>query len=150
MRDGKKPVLYQQQKTTRKGRGRLKEKGYLQVDEMKLKHGVVFNSMTGEIIGLADDMLDMESVMTRILSEEGDTIEAAVYVNLWQYVAFGIKGLETWPCEHFFNDGSLSGNTMTNEFMQVVRNYEWIESEVYGLVLDAGGNNSRFINMLQD
>ena len=84
MRDGKKSVPYQQRKTTKKGRGRLKEKGYLQVDEMKLKHGVVFNSMTGEVIGLADDMLDLENIMTQILSEEGDTVEAAVYVNLWQ------------------------------------------------------------------
>ena len=50
VRDGKKSVPYQQRKTTKKGRGRLKEKGYLQVDGMKLKHGVVFNSMTGKLL----------------------------------------------------------------------------------------------------
>ena len=109
---------------------------------MKLKHGVVFNSQTGEVIGLADDMLDMESLMSSIFSEEGDTVESAAYVSLWQYVKFGAKGLETWACEHFYNDGVLSGNTLLRQFKQVVRNCERIHSQVYGLVLDAGGNNS--------
>ena len=48
---------------------------------MKVKYGVVSNPMTGEAIGLADDMLDMESLMSRNLSEEGDTVEAAVNLN---------------------------------------------------------------------
>ena len=96
---GKSPVPYQQHKATKMATNKIREKGYLQVDEMELKHGVVFNSINGEAIGLADDMLDMENIMSRILSEEGDTVEAAVYVNQWQYVKFGPKGLETWPCE---------------------------------------------------
>jgi len=71
-------VPYQQHRATKKARGKLIEKGYLQVDEMKVKHGIVFNPITGEAIGLADDMLNMESLMSRILPEEGDTVEAAV------------------------------------------------------------------------
>ena len=61
--------------------GEIVEKVYLQVDGMKVKHGVVFDPMTGEAIGLVDDMLDMKSLMYRILSEEGDTVEAAVNLN---------------------------------------------------------------------
>ena len=45
---------------------------------MKLKHGVVFHAKTNEIIGLADDMVDLESVMGWILSKEGDKLEAEV------------------------------------------------------------------------
>ena len=127
VRDGRNPVPYQQRKATKKSKGALIEKGYLQVEKMKLKYGVVFNSQTGEVIGLANDMLDMESVVTRIFSEDGDTVEAAVYVNLWKYVKFGPKGQETWPCEHFFNNGVLTGNTLTHQFNQVVQNCERIK-----------------------
>ena len=75
---------------------------------MKLKHGVYWNTQTGEAVGLVNDMLDMDTLMTRLLSEEGNKVEAAVYVNQWQYVAFGTDGNETWACEHFFNNDSLT------------------------------------------
>ena len=94
VRDGKNPIPYQQRKATKKARQKIREKGYLQVDEMKLKHSVVFHAKTNEVIGLADDMVDLESVMGRILFEEGDKLEAVVYVSQWQYVMFGQNGLE--------------------------------------------------------
>ena len=63
---------------------------------------------------------------------------------------FGPNGLETWPCEHFFSNGILTGNKLLRQFKQVVHNCEYIESQVYGCVLDAGGNNARFVSMLHD
>ena len=44
----------------------------------------------------------------------------------------------------------MSGNTLLRQFKQVVQNCEYIGSEVYGLVLDAGGKNARFVSMLHD
>ena len=86
--------------------------------------------------------------MTRLLSEEGNKVEAAIYVNQWQYVAFGTDGNETWACEHFFNNGLLTGKMLARQYGQVVRNCESISSEVYGVCLDAGGNNARFFSMV--
>ena len=37
-----------------------------------------------------------------------------------------------------------------HQFKQVVKNCERIQSKVYGLALDVGGNNVRFGSMLQD
>ena len=101
-------------------------------------------------MGLADDMLDMDSIIRRVFSEDGDEPKAAVSVNQWQYVSFGPAGLETWFCEHFFNDGFLTGKTLARQYNQVLRSCEAIESEVYGLVMDAGGNNSRFVRDILD
>ena len=145
VKDGRNPKPYQQRQATKLGRGKSREIGYLMCDEMKLKHGIYWSTQTGEAVGLADDMLDMDSIMRRILQEEGDTVEAAVSVNQWQYVSFGPNGLETWFCEHFFNDGFLTGRTLARQYNQVLRSCEAIKSEVYGVVLDAGGNNSRFV-----
>ena len=39
---------------------------------------------------------------------------------------------------------------LLRQFKQVVQNCEYIGSEVYGLVLDAGGKNARFVSMLHD
>ena len=150
VKDGRNAKPYLQRLATKKARGRKKEKGLLQVDEMKLKHGVYWNTQTGEAGGLANDMLDMDTFMTRLLSEEGNKVEAAVYVNQWQYVAFGTDGNETWACEHFFNNGSLTGETLARQYNQVVRNCESISSEVYGVCLDAGGNNARFVSMVSE
>ena len=120
VKDGRNAKPYLQRLATKKARGRKKEKGLLQVDEMKLKHGVYWNTQTGEAGGLANDMLDMDTFMTRLLSEEGNKVEVEVYVNQWQYVAFGTNGNETWACENFFNNGSLTGETLARQYNQVV------------------------------
>ena len=51
--------------------------------------------------------------------------------------------------EFFFNNGSLTGETLLNQFVKVVLSCEAIGSQILGLVLDAGGNNSNFINLLR-
>ena len=51
---------------------------------MKLKHGVIWNAQTGEATGLADDMLDLKATLARLLSDGGDEVKPAVYVNQCQ------------------------------------------------------------------
>ena len=70
-------------------------------DEMKLKHGVVWNSQTGEVVGLADDMLELSAKLKRLLSEEGDVVKPAEYVNHWRYISISAEGTEGWMCEFF-------------------------------------------------
>ena len=59
VRDGEDIKSYQLRGAGR-GIDRSSEYRYLMCDEMKLKHGVLWNSQSGEAVGLADDMLDMQ------------------------------------------------------------------------------------------
>ena len=74
VRDGRDIKVYQLRAAAR-GIIRLCKYGYLMCDEMKLKHGVLWNSQTGKAVGLADDMLDLNSMMKRLLSDKGDANE---------------------------------------------------------------------------
>ena len=60
--------------------------GYLIFDEMKLKGGVIFNLLTGEAVGMADDMLDLKSVLKRLFSDDGQEFKGAEKVNQWMYM----------------------------------------------------------------
>ena len=91
---------YTQRKASRNVGKKSKEQGYSQVDKMKLKHGIFWNMKTGEAIGLANDILDMDTMIRRILWNDGDNVEVAVYANQWQYVSFTPGGLEIWTCDH--------------------------------------------------
>ena len=70
-------------------------------DEMKIKHGILWNSRTGEAVGLADDMLDLTSILKRLFSEEGNAVKPAVYVNQWRYIAICANKTEGWMCGFF-------------------------------------------------
>jgi hypothetical protein len=148
VRDGRDIKVYQLRAASR-GTHRKPEYGFLMVDEMKLKHGVLWNSQTGEAVGLADDMLDLQSIMKRLFSKEGDVVKPAVYVNQWRYISINAGKPEGWMCGFFFNDGSLTGDTILRQFDHVVVACESINSRVYGVVLDAGGSNGKFGSRLR-
>ena len=65
-------------------------------DEMKVKNGVMWNSQTGKATGHTKDMLDLSSILKRLLSEEGDEVKPAEYVNCWKCIVFGkkVRGLD--------------------------------------------------------
>ncbi len=142
--DGQTSKPYELKKEEMKRRNIVALNGYLECDEMKLKDGVVFRTKTNEPVGLANDMLDLETLLRRVLSDEGHTLEAATYVNQWQYVAITKDGIEFVLLEHFFNNGSLTAKTLSNQFRHVVFMCETVKMRVSGLCFDAGGNNSRF------
>lgn len=143
-------VKVYQLRASARGASRKSENGYLMCDEMKLKHSVLWNSMTGKAVGLADDMLDVKSVMKRILSDEGDAVQPAKYVNCWRYIAIQGESTEGWMCGFFYNDGTLNGATLLRQFDHVTVSCESIGSKVRGLVLDAGGGNNKFTCLLRD
>jgi len=101
---------------------------------MKLKHGVLWNSQTGEAVGLADDMLDLKSIFKQLLSDEGNVVKPAEYVNCWRYIAIHADGTEGWMCGFFYNDGSLTSDTLLCQFDYVVLCCESINAKVYGLL----------------
>ena len=50
VRGGKNAKPNQHWQASKRARGKSKEKGYPQVDEMKLKHGFYWNTQTGEAV----------------------------------------------------------------------------------------------------
>ena len=51
--------------------------------------------------------------------------------------------------DFFFNDGSLDGNELIRQMIQVVLSYEFIGVKIFGIVSDAGGGNSKMFRLLQ-
>ena len=116
-------------------------------DEMKLKHGILWNSQTGEAVGLVDDMLDMNSQIQRLFLEEGYVVKPAVYINQWRYIAIQKDGTEGWMCGFFYNNGSLTGGTLLRQFDHVTMCCKSIGSHVYG---DKGEGSNEDIVMSND
>ena len=148
VKDGRNSKVYELRRAAKMASGSLYDGGFLMCDEMKLKEGMVWNSITGKVVGLADDDLDTKSLLCRALSPEGIKVLLSKYNNQFYFQCLDKK--ERWNCEFFFNDGSLTGATLLRQFTQVLLSCEAIGSRVYGLVLDAGGNNAKFISILRD
>ena len=49
-----------------------------------------------------------------------------------------------------FNTGSLDGDELVRQFIDVVTSYEMIGVKIYGMVSDGGGGNTNFFNMIAD
>eukprot|EP00956_Cyclotella_meneghiniana_P014896 scaffold22554_cov23-Cyclotella_meneghiniana.AAC.1 len=100
---------------------------------MKLKGGVIFNSQTGKAVGMADDMLDLKSLLKRLFSDGGgQEVKAAEKVNQWMCVTLG-PNRRSFMCGYFFNDGELSGDTVLRQFDHVVTCCESTGARVYGV-----------------
>ena len=52
--------------------------------------------------------------------------------------------------DFFYNDGSLTCDTLHRQFDHVTLCCESIGLMVYGLVMDAGGNNAKFASRLRN
>ena len=52
--------------------------------------------------------------------------------------------MDAWVGPFYFNDGNLSGATISNQFLFVVTGLESIGCQVLGVLMDAGGCNARF------
>jgi hypothetical protein len=140
VRDGDDVAVFQQRLMSK---GAREEDGVLQCDEMKLKQRVIFNSHTGEAVGIADDKLDFASKLSRIFSDKGDEAKPAIAVNQWRYDGIG-PNATSWNCGFFYNDGSLTAETMENQFLIILYGCESINSRVHGCVMDQGGPNGKF------
>ena len=115
-----------------------------------MKHGVLWNSQTGKLTGLARDMLDLNSVLKMLLSEKGDKPKPAVYVNCWKVSIFTENGMEGRMVGFFFNDGSLTANTLLRQYNYVIICLKSINVHIFGKCHDAGGGNSRLTLLLRD
>lgn len=150
-KDGDDKALYESRLRVKKDRSSdgqgFMEVGILMVDELKVKHGMVFNSSSMEPFGMADDDLDMKTVLREVLSGADMSAKPAQYVSQWRYKNLATN--EAWNCSYYFNDGSLTGETLFRQFKSVLLSCEMIDSRVYGVCMDAGGNNARLLTILR-
>ena len=123
--------------------------GYVMYDELKVHEGVVWGTFDGISVGLASDMLDLRTVLHRLLSKDGDTVEKAKYVNQWMYIKLNASKHEKVMAGFWFNDGSITGDTIFNQFLNVLTSLESIGCRVLGIVSDAGGPNASFVLRLR-
>ena len=49
---------------------------------------------TGEVVGVADNKLDLNLIFKRLVLDEGDTFMPIVYINTWRYIATRLNGIK--------------------------------------------------------
>ena len=101
-------------------------------------------------MGLENNSLDVSEVLHCLLSKGNGMVEKARKANQWLINSFETSKYQSFVGEFYFNNGTLTGKTILNQFTNVVLSCEAIGSQVLGLVLDAGGSNANFINLLRD
>ena len=95
-------------------------------------------------------MLDLKSVLKRLISEEGDKPKAAEYANCWKCNVFTEKGMDGHMVGFFLNDGSLTGNTLLRQYDYVTICLESVNVHVLGICHGARGGNLRLTLLLRD
>ena len=126
-----------------------KIKGHLMMDEIKLKNGIMWNCMNGEVTGFIGDELNAKDLMLDILglsaNNKVDNRQLSAYANQWRFRS--TRGITHNSC-YYFNKGSLTANDIAQQFMDVLTVYENVGVEIYGLVCDGGGSNESFLHSI--
>ena len=66
----------------------------------------------------------------------------AVYANQWRFRL--TRGL-VYNGDFYYNKGSLDGNKMIRQFIDVIASYEFIEVKIYGILSDGVGGYAKFV-----
>ena len=88
----------------------------------------------------------LESILF-ITKKKKENTKLAVYVNQRRFRS--TRGL-AHNGDFYFNTGSLDGNEMIRQFIDVVISYEIIGVIIFGIVSDSGGGNEKFFKLLRD
>ena len=115
--DGRNTKVYEMRAATLQVSGKHFEYCYAMSDKIHLKSGVKFHSATGATIDLENDSLDESSVLHRLLSEGNGKVEKATKENQWLLISFGTSKYQSFVGEFYFNNGSLTGETLMNQFL---------------------------------
>ena len=63
-------------------------------------------------------------------------------------ISFNKRNCSQW--RFFYNKGSLDGNELIRQFIDVVCSYELMGVKIYGMVSDGGGGNTKFFNIISE
>ena len=121
------------------------------LDEIKLKNRIVFNVNSNEMTGFLPDHLNTTSVYQDIINESNKWTEKpsnkiSVYANQWR---FRSTHNLVYTADFFYNNGSLDGNELIRQMMQIVLSYEFIGVKIFGIISDTGGGNTKMFKLLE-
>ena len=121
------------------------------MDEIKLKHGIMWNCMNGAVTGFIADELNSKDLMLDILgisnTKKVDTRQLSAYANQWRFRS--TRGI-IHNSFFYFNKGSLTANEIVQQFTDVLLFYETVGVQISGLVCDGGGSNESFLHNIVD
>ena len=124
-------------------------KGHLMMDEIKLKNGILWNPKSNVVTGFVIEDLDTNAMLQEILgmgkSSCSGSKQLSVSANQWRFRS--TKNMSHNSC-YYYNTGSLNGNQIMGQFIDVVSTYELLGVQMLGLVSDGGGSNVGFFNTL--
>ena len=124
-------------------------RGHLMMDEIKLKNGVLWNCNDNTVTGFDVEELNTSNMLQETLavtdSSKKENKQLAVYANQWRFRS--TRGL-TRNSNYYYNTGSLDGNMILSQFIDVLTSYEILGVQVLGIVSDGGGSNTKFFNTL--
>ena len=124
--------------------------GHLMFDEVKLKNGISFNCKSKEIVGFIPEEINTQKMLENILNinkkkKYGELL--SVYANQWRFRS--TKGI-VHNADFYYNKGSLDGNELIRQYIDVVSCYELIGIKIYGMVSDGGGGNTKFFKLISE
>ena len=119
------------------------------MDEIKLRNGILWNPSSNVVTGFVKEELNTNDMLQEILGmskkDTGSDKQLSVSANQWRFRS--TRGLTHNSC-YYYNTGTLKGDQIMSQFMDVLSSYELLGVEVIGIVSDGGGSNVEFINTL--
>ena len=124
--------------------------GHLMFDKGKFKNGISFNCKSKEIVGFIPEEINTKNMLENILNinkkkKYGELL--SVYANQWRFCS--TKGI-VHNADFYYNKGSLDGNELIRQYIDVVSCYELIGIKIYGMVSDGGGGNTKFFKLISE
>ncbi|KAL7524394.1 hypothetical protein ACHAWF_004194 [Thalassiosira exigua] len=86
---------------------------------------------------MTEEFTSTKKILKNLLDDDmPSAYKPATYVNQWRYRSSNGR---TYNCEFWYDAGKLDGDTLLDQFIQVVMRCEIVGSRVLGFVCDAGG-----------
>jgi hypothetical protein len=156
-----------------------KRVGRLVFDEMKLKAGCTWNTSDGKLSGFIYDSeksFNLRAQLRNMIergntcptniesphnennemhvnkngpsrqSEDDGTKHIATYVQMYRLCLLNGKA---YNLQYFFNNGTLTGNEILGQLINIITMLSTIDIDIYGLTSDAGGSNARLFALLR-
>ena len=110
--------IYETQSATKQANGEQTEFTYAMCDEIHIREGVKYHTLTGATLGLKNNMLDVVTVLHRLLSEDKRKVEKAKKANQWLIICFGTKKFQSWVAEFFLQQWFADGRNSPQSVLQ--------------------------------
>ena len=101
--------------------------------------------MTGFVVEELNTSNMLQEILAVTDSSKKENKQIEVYANQWRFRS--TRGL-THNSNYYYNTGSLDGNMILSQFIDVITSYEILGVQVLGIVSDGGGSNTKFFNTL--